>query len=108
MTRTTARSETPCKHRSSRGRETIAELPPERNLIGRRNFLTKATLAGAATLAAPLAQAGSSDPTQTAPLPLVNPEKAMPETVTADEIKALLKLEPNQTCGFVRETYRAR
>ena len=107
MTRTTARSETPCKHRSSRGRETIAELPPERNLIGRRNFLTKATLAGAATLAAPLAQAGSSDPTQTAPLPLVNPEKAMPETVTADEIKALLKLEPNQTCGFVRETYKS-
>jgi predicted cupin superfamily sugar epimerase len=31
----------------------------------------------------------------------------MPETVTADEIKALLKLEPNQTCGFVRETYKS-
>ena len=31
----------------------------------------------------------------------------MPETVTADEIKTLLKLEPNQTCGFVRETYKS-
>ena len=31
----------------------------------------------------------------------------MPETVKAEEIKALLKLEPNQTCGFVRETYQS-
>jgi predicted cupin superfamily sugar epimerase len=87
--------------------ETIAERPPERNLIGRRNFLTRATLAGAATLASPLAHAGSSDPTQDAKLPLANPEKPMPDTVTAEEIRALLKLEPNQTCGFVRETYKS-
>ena len=31
----------------------------------------------------------------------------MPDTVTADEIKTLLKLEPNATCGFVRETYKS-
>jgi predicted cupin superfamily sugar epimerase len=54
-----------------------------------------------------LANAGSSDPAQDAPLPLVNPEKPMPETVTAEEIRSLLKLEPNQTCGFVRETYKS-
>jgi predicted cupin superfamily sugar epimerase len=29
----------------------------------------------------------------------------MPEPLTADEIRELLKLEPNQTCGFVRVTY---
>ncbi len=29
----------------------------------------------------------------------------MPDSVTADEIKSLLKLEPNATCGFVRETF---
>jgi hypothetical protein len=29
----------------------------------------------------------------------------MPDTVTADEIKTLLKLEPNATCDFVRETF---
>ncbi len=29
----------------------------------------------------------------------------MPDSVTADEIKTLLKLEPNATCGFVRETF---
>jgi predicted cupin superfamily sugar epimerase len=29
----------------------------------------------------------------------------MPDTMTADELRDLLKLEPNQTCGFVRETY---
>lgn len=31
----------------------------------------------------------------------------MPDGVTAQEIKALLKLEPAQTCGFVRETYKS-
>jgi hypothetical protein len=58
-----------------------------------------------ATFASPQAHAGSSDPTQDAPLPSVNPEKLMPETVKADQIKGLLKLKPNQTCGFARETY---
>jgi predicted cupin superfamily sugar epimerase len=85
----------------------MSDRPQERPLIGRRSFLTRATLAGAATLAPSLANAGSSDPAHDAPTPLVNPEKPMPETVTADEIKALLKLEPNQTCGFVRETYKS-
>jgi uncharacterized protein len=75
--------------------------------MGRRNFLKRATLAGAVTLAPSLAAAGSSDPVEDAQLPLVNPSKSMPETVTADEIKALLKLEPNKTCGFVRETYKS-
>jgi hypothetical protein len=31
----------------------------------------------------------------------------MPDNVSADEIKSLLKLELNQTCGFVRETYKS-
>jgi len=30
--------------------------------------------------------------------------RAMFLNMTADEVRALLKLEPNQTCGFVRET----
>ena len=87
--------------------EAIVERPPKRNLIGRRNFIQRATLAGAATLAPSLAHAGSSDPMPDAQLPLVNPEKPMSEAVTADEIKSLLKLEPNATCGFVRETYKS-
>jgi predicted cupin superfamily sugar epimerase len=85
----------------------MSDRPERLPLIGRRGFLTRATLAGAATLAPSLGQAASSDPVQEAPLPLVNPAKPMPETVTADEIKTLLKLEPNQTCGFVRETYKS-
>lgn len=80
----------------------IFERRPKRSLIGRRNFLKRATLAGAATLAPSLAHAGATEPE---PQPLVNPAKPMPETVTADEIKTLLKLEPNATRGFVRETY---
>jgi predicted cupin superfamily sugar epimerase len=85
----------------------MSDRPEERPLIGRRSFLTRATLAGAVSLAPTLAKAGSSDPAQDAQLPLVNPEKPMPETVTAEEIRALLKLEPNVTCGFVRETYKS-
>ncbi len=85
----------------------MSNRPPERPAIGRRSFLTRATLAGAMSLAPSLAKGGSSDPAQDAQLPLVNPEKPMPETVTAEEIRALLKLEPNATCGFVRETYKS-
>jgi hypothetical protein len=61
-------------------------------------------LASAATLAPGLAQAGGVEPE---PTPLANPAKPMPENVTADEIKTLLKLEPNATCGFIRETYKS-
>ncbi len=76
-------------------------------MIGRRNFLKRATLAGMATLAPSLVNAGASDPASDAQLPLVNPEIPLPETVTADEIKTLLKLEPHQTGGLVRETYKS-
>jgi uncharacterized protein len=82
----------------------IYDSRPKRSLLGRRNFLKRATLAGAATLAPSLAQGGASEPE---PQPLVNPAKPMPDTVTADEIKSLLKLEPNATCGFVRETHKS-
>jgi uncharacterized protein len=61
-------------------------------------------IAGAATLAPSLAKASASEPPV---LPLVNPAKPMPENVIANEIKTLLKLEPNATCGFVRETYKS-
>jgi uncharacterized protein len=72
--------------------------------LGRRSFLARATLAGAATLAPGLAQAGAVDPEAQ---PLANPAKPMPDNVTADEIRTVLQLEPNQTCGFVRETYKS-
>jgi len=35
-------------------------------------------------------------------------EAQMTSGPTAEEIRTLLALEPNQTCGFVRETYRSR
>jgi uncharacterized protein len=82
----------------------MSDRPHRRPLIGRRSFLTRATLAGAVTLAPSLAQAGAVEPDAQ---PLVNPTKPMPDNVSADEIKSLLKLEPNQTCGFVREAYKS-
>ena len=36
-----------------------------------------------------------------------DPQKVDNAIMTADEIRSLLELEPNATCGFVRETYRA-
>ena len=33
---------------------------------------------------------------------------AMADDLTADEIRRLLKVEPNATCGYVRETYLSK
>jgi predicted cupin superfamily sugar epimerase len=60
--------------------------------IGRRDFVKGVTLAAAAgvtSMSEAHAQAG----------------KSMADDLTADELRELLKLEPNATCGFVRETY---
>jgi uncharacterized protein len=60
--------------------------------IGRRDFLKGATVASAACAAPKTVHAGG----------------AMPNDLTADEIRTLLQLEPNQTCGFVRVTYESK
>ena len=75
--------------------------------IARRNFLKGASVAGAAMLTPTLAGAGAAVPTPDQQPSLVNPEKPVPENITADEIRSLLKLEPNATCGFVREIYKS-
>lgn len=61
----------------------------------RRDFVKGATLAasvGVTSFATSNAQA----------------KTPMSEPLTADEIRSLLKLEPNATCGFVRETYTSK
>jgi predicted cupin superfamily sugar epimerase len=68
-------------------------------LVGRRSFLRAATLAGAGSLAPSVAadaQGVAQSPPRSAP---------MVDELTAEELRSLLKLEPNQTCGFVRITY---
>ena len=64
---------------------------------GRRTFLRQATL-GAAASWVPLSaiEAQTAEPSK---------EARMSDELTADELRTLLKLEPNATCGFVRETY---
>src|SRR5687768_5640404 len=69
-------------------------------LLGRRDILKTATLASAATLthaADATAQTSSAAPAR-------NPRM---DDLSADEIRELLKLEPNATCGFVRVTFRS-
>jgi hypothetical protein len=62
--------------------------------IDRRDVIKQATLA-AAVLSLPLA-ANAQAPTGMTP---------MSADLTAEEIRSLLALEPNGTCGFVRVTY---
>jgi predicted cupin superfamily sugar epimerase len=80
----------------------MAEAEDNRS-IARRVLLQRAALAGAAVLASSAARAEAEQPTGTT----ANPKQPMPETVSAEEIRKLLKLEPNQTCGFVRDTYKS-
>ncbi|HZO52029.1 MAG TPA: hypothetical protein VFB63_04910 [Bryobacteraceae bacterium] len=61
--------------------------------VGRRSFLKAATLAGAGSLAPSVAadaQGVAQSPPRSAP---------MVDELTAEELRSLLKLEPNQTCG---------
>jgi predicted cupin superfamily sugar epimerase len=64
-------------------------------IVGRRRVLQGTALVGAAVLTPSLA-ANSQN------APMVTP---MSGELTADEIRTLLKLEPNATCGFVRVTF---
>jgi uncharacterized protein len=63
-------------------------------IVGRRIALQGAAVIGAAALALPPAMA-QGEPKVT----------AMNADLTADEIRRLLDLEPNATCGFVRVTF---
>src|SRR5437763_5884592 len=71
--------------------------PHDSEFIGRRNFLKRATFVGAAVVTPELAvnaQRASR-----------NPVTQIPDELTADEVRNLLKLEPHATCGFVRVTF---
>jgi predicted cupin superfamily sugar epimerase len=66
-----------------------------RDWVSRRRVLRKSALLGAAALTP--AFAGESQ---------ITPKtKRMSEELSADEIRSLLNLEPNATCGFVRVTF---
>ena len=65
--------------------------------VARRRVLQGATIAGAAALLPSIPAHSQSGPKVT----------CMDE-LTADEIRELLKLEPNATCGFVRVTFLSK
>jgi predicted cupin superfamily sugar epimerase len=67
-------------------------------VVGRRRVLLGATLVGAAALMPSVAGHSQSGPKVT----------SMDDELTADEIRNLLKLEPNATCGFVRVTFLSK
>jgi predicted cupin superfamily sugar epimerase len=69
------------------------ELP----VVGRRRVLQGAALVGAAVLAPSAAGQAQNEPKVTSMGDL-----------TADEIRSLLKLEANATCGFVRLTFLSK
>jgi predicted cupin superfamily sugar epimerase len=67
----------------------------EPTAVGRRRVLKGTVLVGAAVLTPSLAAYAQNTPKVT---PMI-------DDLTADEIRDLLKLEPNATCGFVRVTF---
>ncbi len=73
---------------------------PEWNspIVGRRRVLHGTALVGVATLLPALA-ADAQDAAKVTP---------MTDDLTADELRTLLELEPNATCGFVRVTFESR
>src|SRR5438046_9726080 len=74
--------------------------PHGSEFIGRRNFLKRATFVGAAVVTPELAV--------NAQRPSRNPVTQIPDELTADEVRNLLKLEPHATCGFVRVTFMSK
>jgi predicted cupin superfamily sugar epimerase len=70
----------------------------EPHVAGRRRFLREAVVAGAAVLTPTFA----AEAKKQSRLESKSPDKS---ALTADEVLDLLKLEPNATCGFVRETF---
>jgi predicted cupin superfamily sugar epimerase len=77
-------------------------MSKRRNVIGRRSFLEGVTFAGVAALTSP----GAARAQATAQTP--RRDARMADELTAEEIRALLQLEPNATCGFVRITYSSK
>jgi len=74
--------------------------PHDSEFICRRNFLKRATFVGAAVVTPELAV--------NAQRPSRNPVTQIPDELTADEVRTLLKLEPHATCGFVRVTFMSK
>ena len=75
--------------------------------IGRRRVLKGAAVVCSAALTPPLAANAQVLPK--VPLPMSdNNSGHATNDLTADEIRKLLQLEPNATCGFVRVTYESK
>jgi hypothetical protein len=70
------------------------------DFVGRRNFLKRATFVGAAVVAPGLAANAQRSSK--------NPVTQIPNELSADEVRNLLKLEPHATCGFVRVTFMSK
>jgi hypothetical protein len=69
----------------------------------RRRFLQRAAWLCGAMFGSNMAAAAAAGAAETAR----GAGSTMINDMTADDVLKLLKLEPNATCGFVRETYRA-
>jgi hypothetical protein len=70
--------------------------------VGRRRVLQGAAVVGAATLTPALAAKAQNRPKVS---PMMT---TMTGELTADEVRSLLQLEPNATCGFVRLTFLSK
>jgi predicted cupin superfamily sugar epimerase len=74
--------------------------------IGRRRVLKAAVLLGTAALTA--TRAANAQPSRKAAPAANSKVAAMSDDLSADDIRELLQLEPNATCGFVRVTFLSK
>jgi predicted cupin superfamily sugar epimerase len=74
--------------------------------VGRRRVLKAAVLLGAAALTP--GRAGNAQPSRKAAPAAKSKVAAMSDDLSADDVRQLLQLEPNATCGFVRVTFLSK
>src|SRR6478672_10731669 len=92
----------PRRWRYAGGQEAGVKKAPSR-AIGRRRVLEAAALLGLAALTP--ARAANAQTSRKATPAAKTRMAAMSNDLSADEIRTLLQLEPNATCGFARVTF---
>jgi predicted cupin superfamily sugar epimerase len=87
------------KPRNRRRRQAVPQHDDD-GVAERRRFLQRAAWLCGVVLGSNIPAAGAAETAGSTGSAMIN-------DMTADDVLKLLSLEPNATCGFVRETYRA-
>src|SRR5262249_6794198 len=104
---TAARADCGADHTTQHRRRTAMTSPMERRTVLKTGIATAGVLGGVVSTELTTAPA-SADTAPSPPPDQMQPAIQPADQLTADVILDLLKLEPNATCGFVRQTFVSR